>query len=482
MEEEMQSNDTVKTGTLRGNLGALSIALMVIATAAPLTVMAGVSPLIIGLGNGAAAPVNALLVGLIMLLFAVGFVEMSKHISNAGAFYAYIVKGMGGVVGVGAAALAVFSYSIILIALEAYLGFVISDAAKNFLGLTIPWWVASLAVVAIVGFLGYRNIDVSTKVLGVALLLEIAIILWLNLAIFGSVGPAGMDTTGFQPSTFASGSPGLGILFTIFGFIGFESTVVYREEARDPERTIPRATYIAVIFITLLYFISFWAVVSSIGADKVVEVATGTTATMYLDLVTKHLGSAFHNAAQLLLITSIFAVCLSIHNIVARYKYILGSTGVISDKLGQVHDTHASPHVASITQTAVSAIALIAALLLGMDPVAQVYTWGAAAGTLGYMIIVVLACLSVIMFFQRNPSNAGIWKTLIAPALGGIGLLAFLFIAFSNLSALTGSEGLNAVNASILGLLVISFVVGTLGASMMRSNSPQKFEAMLQKL
>lgn len=478
----MKSDETIKKVSLRGNLGAISIALMVVATAAPLTVMAGVSPLIIGFGNGAAAPVNALLVGLVMLLFSVGFVEMSKYISNAGAFYAYIVKGIGGATGVGAAALAVFSYSIILIALEAYLGFVISDAALNFLGLSIPWWISALAVVAIIAFLGYRNIGLSTKVLGVALLLEIAIILLLDLAIFGSLGPSGMDASGFQSSTFLSGSPGLGILFAIFGFIGFESTVIYREEAVDPDRSIPRATYIAVVFISLLYFFSFWTTVSSIGADKAVEVANTSAATMYLDLMTKHLGSAFHNAAQLLLITSIFAVCLSIHNIVARYKYVLGSTGIISGELGQVHGTHASPHVASVTQTVVSSIVLIAAVLLGMDPVTQVYTWGAAAGTLGYMIIVVLACLSVIMFFQRNPNKAGAWKTLIAPALGGLGLLIFLFIALNNLSALTGSVGLNAINISIVGLLVVSFLVGVVGANMLKSSAPQKFEAMVKNM
>ena len=478
----MKSEETTKKVSLKGNLGAISIALMVVATAAPLTVMAGVSPLIIGFGNGAAAPVNALLVGLVMLLFSVGFVEMSKYISNAGAFYAYIVKGIGGATGVGAAALAVFSYSIILIALEAYLGFVISDAALNFLGLSIPWWISALAVVAIIAFLGYRNIELSTKVLGVALLLEIGIILLLDVATFGSLGLSGMDTTGFSSSTFLSGSPGLGILFAIFGFIGFESTVIYREEAVDPDRSIPRATYIAVIFISLLYFFSFWATVSSIGADKVVEVANTSAATMYLDLMTKHLGSAFHNAAQLLLITSIFAVCLAIHNIVARYTYVLGSSGIISGKLGQVHGTQASPHVASATQTVVSSIVLIAAVLLGMDPVTQIYTWGAAAGTLGYMIIVVLACLSVIMFFQRNPSKAGPWKTLIAPALGGLGLLIFLFIALNNLSALTGSVGLNAINICIVGLLVVSFVVGLLRANMMKSNAPQKFEAMIKNM
>ena len=128
----------IKIGQLKGNLGPISIALMVIATAAPLTVMVGVSPLIIGLGNGAAAPTDALIVTLIMLLFSIGFVTMSKYVENAGAFYSYIQKGLGGVLGLGAASLAVLSYSVIIIALEAYLGFVLNDAISGATGISFP--------------------------------------------------------------------------------------------------------------------------------------------------------------------------------------------------------------------------------------------------------------------------------------------------------------------------------------------------------
>ena len=41
----------------------------------------------------------------------------------------------------------------------------------DFLGFTIDWWLVTLAFAAIVGLLGYRDIEVSAKVLGVALVL-----------------------------------------------------------------------------------------------------------------------------------------------------------------------------------------------------------------------------------------------------------------------------------------------------------------------
>jgi amino acid transporter len=65
-----------------------------------------------------------------------------------------------------------------------------------------------------------------------------------------------------------SGSLGTAIMFAIASFIGFEATAVFRDEARDPERTIPRATYLALILIGVFYTLSSWAVVSAWGTRR----------------------------------------------------------------------------------------------------------------------------------------------------------------------------------------------------------------------
>lgn len=474
----VQKSDASSSSLLKGNVGPIGIALMVVATAAPLTTMAGISPLVIGLGNGIAAPMDAIAVAIIMLLFSVGFVSMSRYVNNAGAFYTYIQKGLGRICGLGAASLAVVSYTLIVIALEAYIGTVISSTLANFAGVSLPWWAGTLAIVALVGFLGYRNIEVSTKVLGIALVLEVVVILALNFSVLRSAGAGGISLAPFSMSSFLSGSPGLGILFAVFGFIGFESTVVYREEAADPERSIPLATYIAVIFIGALYSLSFWCVVIAVGPENVVRVATETPDKMYLDLVSTYLGRVAHDAGEILLITSLFAVVLSIHNVIARYKYVLSRCGVLIAPLGKVHERHASPHVASSVQTIVSAVTLGTAAFLGSDPIKEIYTRGAGAGTLGYMIIVALACMAVIAFFMRQ-AEKNYWKTIVAPTAAFAGLASFLYIAFSNLSALTGSEGMDPVNLAIIALLVVSFLVGVVWGAYMRFRAPHRFAAIL---
>jgi len=154
----------------------------------------------------------------------------------------------------------------------------------------------------------------------------------------------------------------------------------------------------------------------------------------------------------------------------------------LPSRLGVAHQDHSSPHIASALQTLVSAATIIAAVVLQMDPVNQVYTWGAAAGTLGYMIIVALACIAIVAFFWKRPEGADAWRTKIAPVLALLGLVASLYIAFSNLSALTGSEGWNAVNVSIVALLIVFFAFGSLGALIMKARAPDKYAGILSRI
>ena len=98
----------------RGVLGTGSLVFMVVAAAAPLTVMAGVAPLAILVG-GIGAPVAYLASGVVLTVFAIAFTRMTKHVGSAGAFYAYIAKGLGRTWGLAAALLALMSYNALMI-------------------------------------------------------------------------------------------------------------------------------------------------------------------------------------------------------------------------------------------------------------------------------------------------------------------------------------------------------------------------------
>ena len=187
---------------LTGRLGSVGIVFMVIAAAAPLTVIGGNMPLAMGLGNGAGAPVGFLIAALVLLVFSIGFVTMTPDVPEAGAFFSYVTLGLGRRMGTGIAVVALIAYTAIQVGIYGYIGWAIDDTVRFYGGPQIPWAVYSFAILAIVALLGYRHIDLSTKVLGVALALEISIVVLLDLVIAAKPGPAGLTLHSFRPDVF----------------------------------------------------------------------------------------------------------------------------------------------------------------------------------------------------------------------------------------------------------------------------------------
>jgi amino acid transporter len=123
---------------LTGHLGPIGIVFMVVAAAAPLTVIGGNMPLAMGLGNGAGAPVGFVIAALVLLVFSVGFVAMTPHVPEAGAFFSYVTVGLGQRMGKGIAVVALIAYTAIQVGIYGYIGWAISDTVAHYHGPVIP--------------------------------------------------------------------------------------------------------------------------------------------------------------------------------------------------------------------------------------------------------------------------------------------------------------------------------------------------------
>jgi amino acid transporter len=98
------------TSLRKGRLGVAGIVFFVVAASAPLVGMTGAVPVAMLLGNGAATPGAYLAVGITLLIFSVGYAAMSHKVTNAGAFFAYVGKGLGVNAGVGSAYASIVGY------------------------------------------------------------------------------------------------------------------------------------------------------------------------------------------------------------------------------------------------------------------------------------------------------------------------------------------------------------------------------------
>lgn len=448
---------------LHGNLGVAGIVFMVLAAAAPLTVIGGNIPLGVGLGNGAGAPMGFVIAAVVLLLFSIGFVAMTPHVHEAGAFFSYVSEGLGPRAGMGTALVALVSYTAMQVGIYGYMGWAVNDTVRNYGGPGVPWPVSAFATLAVVAWLGYRHIDLSAKVLGLALACEVLVVLAMSAAIFASGGAAGVNIDSFRPAVFWQGSLGVAVLFGFTGFIGFEATAVFRDEAHDPARTIPRATYLAVLLLGAFYTLSCWALVVAAGAGQAKAVANETLAgkgNLLLDTARVYLGPVGRDIVNVLLISSLFACALSFHNVLARYQYVLSRKRLLPAVLGRVHARHASPHLSSIVQTATATLLVAVFAALGLDPLVTVFGSMAGVATIGMVLLLAATSAAVYRFFQQHPTLAAgrPFSSRVAPALAFAGLLGCAVLVLSNFTLLTG--GSLALSAVLAALPFIAFAIG----------------------
>lgn len=253
------------------------------------------------------------------------------------------------------------------------------------------------------------------------------------------------------------------MLFALTGFIGFEATAVFRDEARTPERTIPRATYLAVTIIGVFYALSCWALVTAAGAADAVPVAQRTLdgeGNMMLDTARAYLGTGLRDVMNVLLITSLFACVLSFHNVLARYQFTLAHKGVLPARLGRTNPRTHAPSFSSLVQTATAAVVLLALALVGLDPLVGVFGSMAGVSTIGMVLLMTVTSVAVVVYFSRRPQAARgrVLPTRVAPVVAILGLLACAWLVVSNFTLVTGGS---AAVSTVLALIPpAAFVLG----------------------
>jgi amino acid transporter len=450
-------------GTLRKDaLGVSQIVFFVIAAAAPLTAVVGVTPAAFMLGNGPGVPLTFLLVGALYLLFSAGFTAMSSFSGNAGGFYSYICVGLGPTFGVAGGAIALATYATLEIGLCGLFGFFANETVTSHGGPSIPWWIYAIGLLAVVYGCGRRSIEFSGSVLAWCLIAELAILLLLGGAVLALTMAGSAEPVLLAPFGPAALTPGIGmaLVFVVTAFIGFEATAIFGEEARDRGRTIPRATYIAVVLIAVFYAFATWTIVLYYGADRIQEQAEQRTATLYLNAVNSLLGRPAGYVMEGLLLASLFACCLSFHNTLNRYLFAAGREGLMWRGLGRTHPDYHSPLFAGGAQTVIvlGAVGLFA--LAGANPYAVVFSWMGAFSALGILLLQLLVSVAVIVFFWRENRGVSLWRRLIAPGLSAIGLAACFVLMAANLDLVSGSSSRIVQNFPWILLFV-----GVLGAS-----------------
>lgn len=506
VEVPVDSGHKLKTGAI----GLVAVLFMATANAAPITAMSANTPIAVGYGNGLATPGGFLFATIVLTLFTIGFVSMARHVTTTGAFYGFISQGLGQVWGMAAGLVATLAYVVFEGSLIGVFAYFTQSTLDSWFSFKPNWFLLAVIGIVLIALFGHYDINIAAAFLGVCLVAEVLLLAAMAFTVlFKGGGPDGLMGSAINPvnafknlveggnmpgssaslgasidgTKIAAGSAAIGVFFAFWSWVGFETTAVYGEESRDPKRIVPRATMIAVIGLGIFYTFVSWMAISGTGAKDSITISAGSNP---VDLMKgtfdQYLGHPSTYVFDFLIVTGSFACALAFHNAASRYIYALGrELPAFQNNLGSTHKVHASPHIASATQSAITfVITLLFWISLGNDVVkaAYIYEYGVLAvlGTMAILLVQALCCFAVIWYFQvRRVHPGNIVTTGIVPALGAIGMLYVCYLLFSNLSFAGGLAAHSTLYKSIPYIVGVTALIGVLGCLWIRARDPETY-------
>jgi amino acid transporter len=281
----------------------------------------------------------------------------------------------------------------------------------------------------------------------------------------------------------AAGTAGVGVFFAFWSWVGFEMAPNYGEESKNPKKIVPMAMYISVIGLGIFYTVTSWASLSAYTSQATAAFAAQNDYYNYYLIPAKEFGNQFiSDLMSYLILTGSFACGMAFHQTTARYMYSLGRERVLPSALGRTHPKYHSPHVASLTQTV---IALLIVLAFGFgegtgDPGtnAYIYLYGlmAVMGVVVILCVQALVSVAIINYFRtHHAGESHWWTTTLAPLISVVGQLYVVYLAIKNIDFL-------ATNVHwIRYLLIIDalvFLGGVAWAFYIKSNDRAKYETI----
>jgi amino acid transporter len=484
-----QAHET--TELAKGALGLRQVLFCIVTGAAPLAAMMFNIPITV-LGGGFAAPAAFLIATVVLTIFSVGYIEMARRVTAAGGFYTFITRGLGPVAGLGSGILIALCYVVFSAAVTGVLGYFMATSFKDWFGIDLPAYAYAFTGLAIMTSFGWFHIELTAKVLGVALVTEVIALLVLAIAVIVSGGDSGLSLKPLNPAeifsndaavkTFGAAAAGIALFGAFWSWVGFEMAPNYAEESRDPKRIAKAATYGSVIGLGLFYILISFVFVNGWGLNKVAPAVNaqfeGKYGSAFYPLADRFVGSALSTALEILIITSSFACALAFYNTSARYLFSLSRERILPASLSRTHPTHFSPYVASTVVTV-----LVGAYILGFtiyDPSTEgaflkLGTWTPLLGVLGILAVQAIASFAIIRYFLTQARDGfHWWRTLVAPIVGGLAQIGACYLLIHNRGALAGAGDVFFVKA-IPWFVLATFLAGCGMAVWMKARATDRF-------
>jgi APA family basic amino acid/polyamine antiporter len=326
--------------------------------------------------------------GVLSLLGALTYAELGGMKPEAGGLYAYLRDAFGPMT---AFLYGWASFLVIASGSTATLAVAFANYLKPLLPVAVPGPVISVGLILVVAAVNVRGTRTSANVqywttgakAGALLVLS------LMLIIFGKGGSANAAPVAMDPNVSLAAGLGAAMIGVLWAYEGWQYVTFSAGEARDPQRTFPRAISLATLILILLYMLANVGYVAALGPAGVAN-STRVAAEAFETVV----GPVAGTLITALILVSIFSALNGIVLTAPRMYYAMARDRMFFQRFATVHPKFGTPAFAIIGLT------VWAALLAATGTFEQLLTYAVFTGWIFYA----LGTIAVFVFRRTEPN------------------------------------------------------------------------------
>jgi APA family basic amino acid/polyamine antiporter len=334
--------------------------------------------------------------GLISLLGALTYAELGAMKPDAGGLYVYLRDAFGPLSAFlyGWASFAVIAsgtVAALAVAFSGYFGRLVPPGA-------VPPQMISILVIVVFALINVAGTRKGSLVQNLGTFAKAGGLILLSALLIATGSLATAFTRDASPVPVPSLAAGIGAatIATLWAYEGWQYVTFSAGEARDPQRTFPRAISVATLGLVVLYLLANLGYLAALG-----PAAMAASDQIAADAVAAALGPGLATLVGVLILISIASALNGILLTAPRKYFAMARDGVFFTRLAEVHPRTATPVFA------IAGLAVWAAVLAATGTFVQLLTYVVFTGWIFYA----LGALSIFVYRRRAPDASRAFRT-----------------------------------------------------------------------
>jgi basic amino acid/polyamine antiporter, APA family len=333
------------TQELRRTLGTVDLTFLVVGSVIGSGIFLVPSAVLAGTGSVPSALAVWIAGGVLSFFGALSYAELGSMDASSGGLYAYIRDAFGRFPAF------LFGWTLFLVIGSGSIA-TLAVAAANYMGQfaeLAPWHRKAIAtaLIIIIAVLNVRSVRQSASVVDVATAIKVAAILAMSAALFALGDPPVQNGGALVPPASFFASVGAAMIAVLWAYEGWQYVTYSAGEAKDPQRSLPRAIALGTLILVAIYLTANLAYLAALGPERMAaseRVAGEATAAV--------LGPRAGQVIALAIIISMYSAAHSIVLTAPRVYYSMARDGLFFRRLAEVHPRFGTPALAIVTSAA----------------------------------------------------------------------------------------------------------------------------------